>query len=287
MANYYIPSRNVGRSATYEMARIEKERERGRYSTFLEHMKTFYLSEALYCILGKCVNEGTEIMPTFGREVCRSFVKEEGYESLMRKFRTGTHTLAMVASAVEEACSSTSKKVNKENELSFVIQDTDRDKFYDDLRKLPTDEVCKKVTERVCNAAEEFVQRNITKKADIEAIAAKTKERIDAAKAKYDEKMAEQVQKEQMAMYKREVNRIRNSSPTRNIYEHMMNITSDAILNSGDEIRENYLSESGRFDLSKVEDRVRVMYTFLEMVNSMKMKKVDNKYITECLASIA
>lgn len=66
-----------------------------------------------------------------------------------------------------------------------------------------------------------------------------------------------------------------------------MNITSDAILNSGDEIRENYLSESGRFDLSKVEDRVRVMYTFLEMVNSMKMKKVDNKYITECLASIA
>lgn len=287
MANYYIPSRNCGRTATYEMARIEKERERGRYSTFLENMKTFYLSEALYHILGECVEEGTDLMPTFGREICRSFVREEGYENLMRRFRSGTHTLAMVASVVDEACSSTEKKVNKENELSFVIQNKDKDKFYDDLKNLPTDEVCKKITERVCNAAEEFVQRNITKKADIEDIASKTKERIDAAKAKYDEKMAEKVQKEQMAMYKREVDKIRNSSPTRNVYEHMMNITSDAILNSNDNIRSNYIDESGKFNMSKVENRVHVMYTFLEMVNSLRMKNVNNKYITECLASIA
>lgn len=287
MANYYIPSRNCGRTSTYEMARIEKERERGRYSTFLENMKTFYLSEALYHILGECIEEGTDLMPTFGREICRSFVREEGYENLMRRFRSGTHTLAMVASIVDEACSSTEKKVNKENELSFVIQNKDKDKFYDDLKNLPTDEVCKKITERVCNAAEEFVQRNITKKADIEDIASKTKERIDAAKAKYDEKMAEKVQKEQMAMYKREVDKIRNSSPTRNVYEHMMNITSDAILNSNDNIRSNYIDESGKFNMSRVENRVHVMYTFLEMVNSLRMKNVNNKYITECLASIA
>ena len=284
MINYYIPSKTAGKSATFEMAKLERERERGKYSTFLENMKTFYLSEAIYSLFGKCLDESSTCMPTFGREICRTFVREEGYENLMRRFRTGTYTLAETAHIVEEACESTCKKVNKENELTFVIQDKDKDQFFSDISRLPADEVCKKVNERVCNAAEEFVQRNITKKADIEEVAAKTKERIDAAKQKYDEKMAETVQKEQMAMYKREVDRIRNSSPTRNVYEHMMVLASDAALK--DEIRANYLDESGRFDLSKVEDQVRVMYTFLEMVNSLKMKKVDNKYITECLGTI-
>lgn len=280
---YYIRGGNKP-SYTFEADKVARENKLSRYTTFVEQVKEYYLSEALAHILDKCcVSEGTD-MVGYGTEICRRFVKEEGYDTLMRRFKSSTHTLAMIEQCVREACENTLCKTDKENELTYSIMDTDQKKFFDTLSKIPANKLADEVNKRVCAAAEEFVQRNVSAKVKIEEIAGKAKERIDAAKAKHDEAKAEQIQKEQMQMYKREVDSIKNSG-TRNVYEQMMTLASKSILES-EELRDKYIGESGQFDMGKVERQVKIMYTFLEMVNSLKIKKVDNKYIEECLSSI-
>ena len=52
-------------------------------------------------------------------------------------------------------------------------------------------------------------------------------------------------------------------------------------------ILESYRLENGKLNMQKIIDTSEVMYTFLEMVNSMKIKDIDNRYLTEVLNSIA
>lgn len=285
--SYYIPTGNRKmntREYSYETEKLSRERKYNEYLAFTEDTKVYLLSEALGKILTECLDGESANFVNYGKSLCEHFVREEGYDNLMRRFRSSTQFLAEMEICVREACCGIIGKVDKTNSLTFTIQNNDQNKFFDSLKGLPIDRVSKKITERVCDAAEEFIQRNVDAKLDIEELAAKTKERIDAAKEKKNDELAEKIQQEQMTMYKRGVEQIKNR-PTQNIYEHMMNKVSKCVLENGD-LKDNYLNESGQFDLSIVEEQVRVMYTFLEMVNSLKIKNVTNKYIEECLSSI-
>lgn len=264
-------------------AQTKKKDSLNAYMPFTENVHTYFLSEALNYVLCRSLGEQVECAD-YAREICREFVKEEGYNDLMRKFASATYTLANIEKCVSEACDSVICKCDKDNNLTWTINNVEQSKFFDSLKDLPIEKVTTAINKRVCDAAEDFVQNNINMKLDIEQIATKTKERIDAAKAKYDDTMADTIQKEQMTLYKQAVDKIKSTS-TRNVYEHMMNITSKAILEN-ESMRESYLDESGQFDMSKVESRVKTMYTFLEMVNSLRIKKVNNKYIEDCISSI-
>lgn len=284
---YYIPTGNKRANTkeySYETEKLLREKVYNEYLAFTEDAKVYLLSEALSKILIECLNGESTKFVNYGKSLCEHFVREEGYDNLMRRFRTSTQFLAEMEICVREACCGIVGKVDKTNNLTFTIQNNDQNKFFDSLKGLSIDRVSKKITERVCDAAEEFVQRNVDAKLDIEELAAKTKERIDKAKEKKNDALADKIQKEQMEMYKRGVEQIKNR-PTQNVYEHMMNKVSKCVLENA-ELKDKYINESGQFDLSIVEEQVKVMYTFLEMVNSLKIKKVTNKYIEECLSSI-
>lgn len=281
MSRYYTLEKD--RRNQYELMQNQRRDNLNKYTAFTENTKVYFLSEALNYVLGKCIKEESAD-PNYAREICREFVKEEGYTKLMNKFATTTHTLADIEQRVREACDSVICKTDKDNNITWTITDSDQVKFFDSLRDMPINKVTKAIHQRVCDATEDFIQNNINMKLDIEKIATKTKERIDAAKEKYNDEMADKIQKEQMIAYKREVNDLKAKAP-RNVYEQMMNITSKVVMEN-DQLRESFVDESGMFDMSKVETKVKTMYTFLEMVNSLKIKKVDNKYIEECLSSI-
>lgn len=277
---YYISP--TGRASGRYNSRILKEDNSAKYADFLEKTKRYYLSEALNFMLNRCL--ATSEHDNCGLDICRQFVQEEGYNNLMRNFKCKTYTLALVEQCVSEAVERTKNKTDKDNCITWTIRDSDQKEFYDSLRDLPIDKITTIINKRVCTATEDFIQNNINMKLDIEEVAAKSKERIDAAKEKYDEKRSEQIQKEQTRIYKGAVAEIKNNH-TNNIYGHMMNLTSKAILEN-ESIRKDYICESGKIDMGAIESKVKTMYTFLEMVNSFRIKTVDNKYIEECLASI-
>lgn len=282
--SYYIPS-NINTPYNYDSRQTDKMIHNRKYSDFTENVQIYYLSEALYYILDKCIGESTVSATSFGKGICKRFVQEEGYYNLMRRFKTATCTLALVEECVSEAVNETIKKCDQSDCLTWTIKDVDQMKFFNSLKGLSLDKITKKINEKVCCAAEEFVQKNVTAKADIEDAANKAKERIADAKAKLSEKKAKQVEESENMWYKQEVNRIKFGSPIRGIYEHMM-ITMSKIVMENEDVKKSYVSESGELKLDTIEDQVKTMYTFLEMVNSLRIKKVDNKYIEEALSSI-
>lgn len=278
--NYYLPVQKTNARQNL----MNRSINMNKYHSFMENTKVYYLSEALHYLLDRCLDSGdTDSIGT--KEICRTFVRENGYDNLMRDFRTKTYTLALVEQCVSEAVKSTTDKADKSEPLTWIITDTEEAKFFNSLKGLPIDKITQVVNQRVCNAAENFVQKNINMKLDIEEVATKAKQNIEDAKTKYNEELAAKIQKEQTAMYKGRINKIKESA-SRNIYGHMMSLLSKAVLES-EELKDSYLNESGQFDMGKVESRVKVMYTFLEMVNTFKIKNVNNKYIEECLSSIS
>lgn len=278
--NYYLPVQKTNARQNL----MNRSINMNKYHSFMENTKVYYLSEALHYLLDRCLDSGdTDSIGT--KEICRTFVRENGYDNLMRDFRTKTYTLALVEQCVSEAVKSTTDKADKSEPLTWIITDTEEAKFFNSLKGLPVDKITQVVNQRVCNAAENFVQKNINMKLDIEEVATKAKQNIEDAKTKYNEELAAKIQKEQTAMYKGRINKIKESA-SRNIYGHMMSLLSKAVLES-EELKDSYLNESGQFDMGKVESRVKVMYTFLEMVNTFKIKNVNNKYIEECLSSIS
>ena len=55
------------------------------------------------------------------------------------------------------------------------------------------------------------------------------------------------------------------------------NITKDTVL------REQYLEENGQMDTSLVVETAKVMYGFMETLNTLQLEKVDAKYIEKVL----
>lgn len=280
---YYIPSTN--RKVVNPNHILDtKNSNMYKYSTFTENVKLHLLTEALNSIMVKCTKEDCNPGSSYSKVLCEQFIIEEGCDKLLNKFKVSTLLLAQIEQCVMEAYDEIIGKTDKNNPLSFTIDNSSERKFYDSLCNVSVDSASAKINKRVCDAAEDFIQRNINTKLDIEEVAAKTKERIDNAKAKYDDRLANQIQEEQMKIYKHTSDSLKTPTVS-NIYEQFMKRTSKCILENED-MKSQFLDESGRFDLSKVENKIRVMYTFLEMVNSLKIKKVDNIYIEEVLSSI-
>ena len=84
-------------------------------------------------------------------------------------------------------------------------------------------------------------------------------------------------------MYKREVDTI--GQRRRNILESIVRRMSQNII-TNDEMRQNFIQESGKLNMNKIIDTTEVMYAFLEMVNTTQIKEVDSKYLETVLMSI-
>lgn len=281
---YYIPKSETAIREQHESNKMRQKMLSEKYNEFTRNVGAYFLSEALTYILDKCIDEESRDI-SYERALCESFVREEGYHNLMKDFKTKTLFLAQLESCVSESNNCVMATINKDDELTFTIKDVSKQKFFDGIKKIPVDNLSKRINEKVCSAAEEFVQRNVNNKLDIEDAANKAKERIDTAKKKYDEKTAEKIKEQVMREYRGEVERIK-SKRYNTVYEYMMNAVAKTVLES-EELKSDYLNESGQFNVEEVENKVKCMYTFLEMVNTLKIKKITESYIRDCLSSIS
>ena len=46
-----------------------------------------------------------------------------------------------------------------------------------------------------------------------------------------------------------------------------------------------FFAEGGHLDMGKIVDRTKLMYTFLEMLNTTKIEKIDENYIANVVSS--
>ena len=267
---------------------LERERERmqvrSQYTEFCESVHRFLVSESINYILQSCLEGKSNEDKEYGRVLCEQFVNEEDSCSLLRRFNKESLMLHEMYLAINETYDNIMCKIDKEDNLTFTIKPSDKKDFYDRLSDISTSEVCKKVNERSCKAAEEFIQANINDKLDMEEIAAETKKRIDNIKADTDEKKKE-LTEECARIAKQQMNQILQRP--KGLYEQLVNSLANSALTSKDEsVSSTFLNESGKINLDIVKEKVDVMYRFLETVNSAKIKTINESYISDLLSSI-
>ena len=272
---------NMRRSRILEQ-RYAYENKQKALDAFASESKDFLLTESLFYIMKKCFPVTLESsLLDQGRSVISSFVMEEGADSLLSRFRTKTLFLSELANIVE----TTHRKVLHSCEgkdAPFKITNSDMKAFHDRIDNMSTDAITKEIVSRVTKAEENFVKANMKDKENIEKLAEKTKEKIDNIKAK-DVDTEEDLKQEFAALYRRDVDSVMNRK--KGILESIVLRMSRAIV-SESALLEQFTQENGKLDMQRIIDSSEVMYTFLEIVNTLNIKPITTSYISDALASI-
>lgn len=272
---------NMRRSRILEQ-RYAYENKQKALDAFASESKDFLLTESLFYIMKKCFPVTLESsLLDQGRSVISSFVMEEGADSLLSRFRTKTLFLSELANIVE----TTHRKVLHSCEgkdAPFKITNSDMKAFHDRIDNMSTDTITKEIVSRVTKAEENFVKANMKDKENIEKLAEKTKEKIDNIKVK-DADTEEDLKQEFAALYRRDVDSVMNRK--KGILESIVLRMSKAII-SESALLEQFTQENGKLDMQRIIDSSEVMYTFLEMVNTLNIKPITTSYISDALASI-
>ena len=272
---------NMRRSRILEQ-RYAYENKQKALDAFASESKDFLLTESLFYIMKKCFPVTLESsLLDQGRSVISSFVMEEGADSLLSRFRTKTLFLSELANIVE----TTHRKVLHSCEgkdAPFKITNSDMKAFHDRIDNMSTDAITKEIVSRVTKAEENFVKANMKDKENIEKLAEKTKEKIDNIKVK-DADTEEDLKQEFAAFYRRDVDSVMNRK--KGILESIVLRMSKAIV-SESALLEQFTQENGKLDMQRIIDSSEVMYTFLEMVNTLNIKPITTSYISDALASI-
>ena len=272
---------NMRRSRILEQ-RYAYENKQKALDAFASESKDFLLTESLFYIMKKCFPVTLESsLLDQGRSVISSFVMEEGADSLLSRFRTKTLFLSELANIVE----TTHRKVLHSCEgkdAPFKITNSDMKAFHDRIDNMSTDAITKEIVSRVTKAEENFVKANMKDKENIEKLAEKTKEKIDNIKVK-DADTEKDLKQEFAALYRRDVDSVMNRK--KGILESIVLRMSKAIV-SESALLEQFTQENGKLDMQRIIDSSEVMYTFLEIVNTLNIKPITTSYISDALASI-
>lgn len=262
--------------------RYAAEKRQKDLDAFTSESKDFLLTEALSYVLRKCLPSNIdESLMVRGKAIAESFVKEEGSYSLLNRFKTKTLFLSELASIVEE----THKKVIhgcEGKDTPFKIQNSDMKAFHDRLDTMNTDTLTTEIVKRVTKAEEEFVKANVKDKETLENLSSSTEERLNTIKNKDADKENE-IKKEAVTMYKQRVDAITNRK--KGILESIVIRMGKSIVTE-ESLLPQFRLENGKLDTQKIIDTSEVMYTFLEMVNTLQVKDITCSYLEDILSSI-
>ena len=174
-------------------------------------------------------------------------------------------------------------------EDSEEVEASDKE-FLDDLDK---EEDVQKAVElirtRVANAEEDFIKQNAEDKKKMDDILGKISDNVKTVEAitKDDEdKTKEDEIKEAVAMThiregKRKMQQITNNRPLSVFEKFTRNLTNGIIRENS--VKTNYIDENGAIETEYVVESAKVMYAWLETINTLQLEKVDAAYIQNIL----
>lgn len=209
-----------------------------------------------------------------------SYMQEHTISKIMNRFDTASELLSEVAYYINEHTEKIyqEKADNVDNKVIIKIELDDQDKsdFLDSIDASNINQVANKIAMRVQQAQAEFIQYNEEDKAHIEEIINKTKEKCDTT---VKESLIENYQRD----CKLAINRVKDRD--KSIFEVMVNeICKQTYRN--DIIKEQFLTENSNLDLDSIVETAEIMYTFLEMCNTIRLEDVNEEYISKVYKEI-
>ena len=261
------------------------------YIDYKKKLTDAYVTEGLVAIVDNCLNPvlvREQYHQKLVRQLVTNFVNEEGSMKLLKKFKGTSYIMSEMAYVIETTVESILERADKDNPESFKPDKKDKDKFYDKLSKIEVGDAVDKITDRVQDQAAEFMNTNMSEKAELAASLSKTQQKVennkqklaDKVNSKKEQEKAAKIEEGYIALGKRRATDIRNSK-TKNVLEQMVyTISKAAIVN---ESAGKVFVDNSRLNMDKIVEHCETICTFVTALDSLKIINVDEAYIEKML----
>lgn len=268
--------------------RDSKHNKKIKLQKFKKSVKDKLTEEAFQRIFDKCLGDcifTSDNTKGYAKSLVASYVAEQGSDKILTTMSTRSLLLSELADCITEAYKAIMEKVDPDDENTFEVDSTEMDNFFDDLDMSNFDDVSSLIKTRVSSASAAFVQKNINDKIDLNDSMRETQEKISNLRQDVRQSDAdfEQVKESYVNINRRRASKI--AERPRTLYEQMIYTLTETVVKD-DNLRDRF-SVDNKLDMDKINENVEVMYTFLEMVNTLKIEKVDEAYIEAVLKDMA
>ena len=253
-------------------------------SNFRSDVRSLLIESTLDYVVNKSFKNRLVVMSEDSKNLAKSlikqFVAEEGAENLLYEMSTRSNLLAEVARYIKEEVDRECEEHNNCPDNMSVNPDI-KDDLYNKLDGTEEiQDITDQINNRVSLATQNFIQKNMSNKMDIKDLMATTRDRIENVRTGSEEEDQEFAQEAAIRM-KKEISKINNRPHS--IYEQLVINITEAIVKN-DDTRKKFTNESGKLNMDAIVERAQVMYTMLESINSLQLKKMTKEYIQEAIS---
>lgn len=179
--------------------------------------------------------------------------------------------------------------VDADTDLDGEIEDNKDDaesKMFDELEdEEDVQKAIELIRTRVADAEETFIRNNAEDKKKMNELLNKISNNVKTVEDLADkDPAAVEAAKESAMYYKGKMNDVKFEREL-TVFERMSRILTENIVKN-DNIKDMYLNEAGQLDIPLVIESAKVMYAFLETLNTIQIENVDEKYITKVFADM-
>lgn len=256
----------------------EKASMQRRKSNFKSKIKESLVKEAVKFIFesSSIVSPHNTKCEIIRNNLINEYVEKDGAENILKDWKGRSYVLSEYYNTINKFTDILFEKAKEEDNFEGLDDKETKDKFYEELDFEDAEDVSDAIRIRVSNSLDEFIQSNNMDKFKLQDTLQKTKEKID--------KQSNEELKEAFAFdCKVKMNKIKNRP--KNILESMIFNLSEAAYKN-DKLSNVYVKD-GNLDIDSIVETCVTMYTMLEMLNTAKMKSIDENYILEFIDSIA
>lgn len=243
-----------------------------------------------------------------GKTLVRNFIKEHGAFNLIQSLKDKSCYLNEWYDAIKgyhTAMMNEAKEIAQEGipeaEL-FDIEDDTIKKFVFDTKSIIPKDITKMITSRVEDAVNDFIDQNKKQKEEIKKVYEKAKEKVASLKdtidpndpsfqdfngdpnTELDPKYGDQVQEQAMAMVRGKQRAFREEATS--VFNILSKNTLEAI-HRNQTIKESYsVGMTGRLDFQKAINDTKVMYSFLECLNTLNIMDLNESTLSKLLTDM-
>lgn len=243
-----------------------------------------------------------------GKTLVRNFIKEHGAFNLVQSLKDKSCYLNEWYEAIKgyhTAMMNEAKEIAQEGipeaEL-FDIEDDTIKKFVFDTKSIIPKDITKMITSRVEDAVNDFIDQNKKQKEEIKKVYEKAKEKVASLKdtidpndpsfqdfngdpnTELDPKYGDQVQEQAMAMVRGKQRAFREEATS--VFSILSKNTLEAI-HRNQAIKESYsVGITGRLDFQKAINDTKVMYSFLECLNTLNIMDLNESTLSKLLTDM-
>ena len=240
-----------------------------------------------------------------GKALVRNFVQEHGAFKLIESFKDKSCYLNEWYEAIKgyhTAMMNEAKEIAQEGipeaEMFEIEDDTIKNFVFDTKSIIPKD-ITKMITSRVEDAVNDFIDQNKKQKEEIKKVYEKAKEKVASLKdtidpndpsfqdfngdpnSELDPKYGDQVQEQAMAMVRGKQRAFREEATS--VFSILSKNTLETI-HRNQAIKESYsVGMTGRLDFQKAINDTKVMYSFLECLNTMGILSINEESLSALL----